>query len=171
MKRAFKDLVQDNPYETLNSEITGDYDKAHAVKCINGTFVGTEENGVASWLGIPYAKPPVGERRFKAPEYVDPGDKVFEAKYYGKGAYGSLGYPDCNLKQMSEDCLFLNIWVNADDQNVLVIAGPGDLRIKKDLLADQYKAVLPLVGYYQFMDKYFTPHYLLDIVDAREKNS
>jgi len=29
--------------------------------------------------------------------------------------------------------------------------------------------VTPLVGYYQFMDKYFTPHYLLDIIAAREK--
>ena len=61
-KREFKDLVIYEPYEYLNSEITGDYDEAHAVKCVNGTFVGTEENGVASWLGIPYAKPPVGER-------------------------------------------------------------------------------------------------------------
>ena len=104
------------PYECLNSEITGDYDKAHAVKCVNGTFVGTEENGVASWLGIPYAKAPVGERRFKAPEYVDTSDRVFEARYYGKGAYGSLGYPDCIQKQVSEDCLYLNIWVNADDK-------------------------------------------------------
>ena len=103
------------PYECLNSEITGDYDKAHAVKCVNGTFVGTEENGVASWLGIPYAKAPVGARRFKAPEYVDASDRVFEAKYYGKGAYGQ-GYPDCIQKLTSEDCLYLNIWVNADDK-------------------------------------------------------
>jgi para-nitrobenzyl esterase len=57
---------------------------------------------------------------------------------------------------------------SADDQNVLDIAGPGDIRIKKDLLADQYKAVLPLLGYYQFMDKFFTPRYLLDIVAARK---
>jgi len=35
--------------------------------------------------------------------------------------------------------------------------------------ADQYKAVTPLLGYYQFMDKFFTPHYLLDIVAAREQ--
>jgi len=27
--------------------------------------------------------------------------------------------------------------------------------------------VLPLLGYYQFMDKYFTPGYLLDILAAR----
>ncbi|MBQ3733738.1 MAG: carboxylesterase family protein [Bacteroidales bacterium] len=116
MKREFKDMAIYEPYECLNSEITGDYDKAHAVKCVNGTFVGTEENGVASWLGIPYAKAPVGERRFKAPEYVDTSDRVFEARYYGKGAYGSLGYPDCIQKQVSEDCLYLNIWVNADDK-------------------------------------------------------
>ncbi len=116
MKREFKDLMIVEQYDCLNSEITGDYDKAHAVKCVNGTFVGTENHGVASWLGIPYAKAPVGARRFKAPEYVDACDKVFEAKYYGKGAYGSLGYPDCIQKQMSEDCLFLNIWLNEDDK-------------------------------------------------------
>ena len=116
MKREFKDLMILEQYDCLNSEITGDYDKAHAVKCVNGTFVGTENHGVASWLGIPYAKAPVGARRFKAPEYVDASDKVFEAKYYGKGAYGSPGYPDCIQKQMSEDCLFLNIWLNEDDK-------------------------------------------------------
>ena len=41
------------------------------------------------------------------------------------------------------------------------------MRIEQDLLTDQYKAVLPLVDYYQFMDKYFTPGYLLDIIAAR----
>ena len=115
-KREFKDLVRFDQYDYLNSEITGGYDEAHAVKCVNGTFVGTEEYGVASWLGIPYAKAPVGERRFKAPEYVDASDHVFEAKYYGKGAYGSLGYPDCVQKLESEDCLYLNICVNTDDK-------------------------------------------------------
>ena len=43
MKREFKDLAIYEPYDNLNSEITGDYDKAHAVKCVNGTFVGTDE--------------------------------------------------------------------------------------------------------------------------------
>ena len=116
MKREFKDLIRFEQYDNLNSEIKGGYDKAHAVKCVNGTFVGTEEHGVASWLGIPYAKPPVGGRRFKAPEYVDASDKVFEAKYFGKGAFGSMGYPDCVQTLMSEDCLYLNIWLNTDDK-------------------------------------------------------
>ena len=116
MKREFKDLIRFEPYECLNSEITGSFDEAHAVKCVNGTFVGTEEYGVASWLGIPYAKAPVGGRRFKAPEYVDASDRIFEAKCFGKGSFGSLGYEDCIQKLMSEDCLYLNIWLNADDK-------------------------------------------------------
>ncbi|MBR1522309.1 MAG: hypothetical protein IJ627_01410, partial [Bacteroidales bacterium] len=57
---------------------------------------------------------------------------------------------------------------SADDQNVLNIAGPGDMHIEKGLLADQYKAVLPLVGYYQFMDNYFTPRYLLSVIAERK---
>ena len=116
MKREFKDLIRFEPYDYQNSEITGDYDKAHAVKCTNGTFVGTEENGVASWLGIPFAKPPVGERRFKAPEYVDESDRVFEARYYGKRSYGVSDGGDYIQNLASEDCLYLNIWVNEDDK-------------------------------------------------------
>ena len=60
---------------------------------------------------------------------------------------------------------------SVDDQNVMDIAGPGDMRIKHGLLADQYKAVLPLTGYYQFIDKYFSPSYLRDIIAARGQSS
>ncbi|MBQ7179699.1 MAG: carboxylesterase family protein, partial [Bacteroidaceae bacterium] len=57
---------------------------------------------------------------------------------------------------------------SAQDPNVLDIAGPGNWRIKRGLLADQYKAVTPLVNYYQFMDNYFTPRYLMEILAARK---
>ena len=56
---------------------------------------------------------------------------------------------------------------SVNDQNVLDIAGPGDIRIKQGLLAEQYKAVLPLVNYYQFIDKYFTPSLILGVVAER----
>ena len=155
MKREFKDLMILEQYDCLNSEITGDYDKAHAVKCVNGTFVGTENHGVASWLGIPYAKAPVGARRFKAPEYVDASDKVFEARYYGKGAYGSLGYPDCIQKQMSEDCLFLNIWLNEDDKTpkkpVMVwIHGANLVQAQSDIIMVNINYRLNMYGFMDF---------------------
>ena len=39
----------------------------------------------------------------------------------------------------------------------------------KDLIRfEQYKAVLPLLGYYQFIDKFFTPGYLLSVIAERK---
>ncbi|MEC0486145.1 carboxylesterase family protein [Bacillus glycinifermentans] len=37
------------------------------VETCYGSLKGTVQNGVRIWKGIPYAKPPLGEWRFKAP--------------------------------------------------------------------------------------------------------
>ena len=47
---------------------------------------------------------------------MDASDRAFEAGYYGKGAFGSEGYPDCIQKLRSEDCFYLNIWANAGEK-------------------------------------------------------
>ena len=99
-----------------NKEIKTDaYDKDLAVKCTNGTYVGTKVKDVLAWKGIPFAKPPVGKLRFKAPERPDDNDLVFEAYNYGKKpiwitnmAYGA--FSDAN----SEDCLYLNVLTGDD---------------------------------------------------------
>lgn len=47
--------------------IDGNYDKALAVKCMNGTFVGKETDGIAAYKGIPFVSAqPVGDLRWKA---------------------------------------------------------------------------------------------------------
>ena len=53
----------------VNRRITdGDYNRALAVKCINGTFVGRKTDGIVSFKGIPFVgKQPVGDLRWKAP--------------------------------------------------------------------------------------------------------
>lgn len=98
-----------------NHEITGEYDKALAVKTENGIFVAKEDSKVLEFLGIPYAKPPVGSLRWKAPQKPEPSQKVWEAYYFGasclqedKGTYSLKAHTQ------SEDCLTLNVWTAAD---------------------------------------------------------
>ncbi|MBR2991169.1 MAG: carboxylesterase family protein [Solobacterium sp.] len=96
-----------------------------------GVIRGLEERGIRVFRGVPYAKPPVGERRFTAPESPDAWDGVLEAfkdpaqcpqpdmtqGFYGKEFYTDPAFP---LPEMSEDCLYLNIWAPEDVQNAPV---------------------------------------------------
>lgn len=84
-----------------------------SVKCYNGTFVGSKQDDVLSFKGIPYAQPPVGDLRWKAPKSVEKSDKVFEAKSFGKAALQPMVHSEpvsTNPKNLSEDALTLNIW-------------------------------------------------------------
>jgi para-nitrobenzyl esterase len=75
-----------------------------------------DANGALSWLGIPYAQPPVGELRWKAPRALKPFDTVFAATQFGDMCT-QLGTPLLDIDPSlygkaigSEDCLYLNIW-------------------------------------------------------------
>ncbi|KIK53319.1 hypothetical protein GYMLUDRAFT_88392 [Collybiopsis luxurians FD-317 M1] len=79
------------------------------VHTTSGTFCGVETgNGTERWLGIPYAIPPVGSLRFKAPiPFSDNSGLVKTADTFGNACPqppGNLGAP------ISEDCLYLNVW-------------------------------------------------------------
>ena len=72
--------------------------------------------GVDAWLGIPYARPPVGELRWKAPRDPEPWSGVLEADEFGSECmqYGGM-LLDLELDTFgeimgSEDCLYLNLW-------------------------------------------------------------
>ncbi|XP_044731323.1 juvenile hormone esterase-like [Chrysoperla carnea] len=63
-----------------------------------------------SFQGIPYAKPPVGNLRFKAPEPPEPWeDEIFDAKVERSPCYQSNFRPGEKFIG-SEDCLFLNVF-------------------------------------------------------------
>ena len=82
------------------------------VKCENGIFVGTaEESGVLSFKGIPYAKQPVGDLRWKAPEAPDASDETFDAKEYGNTSIQYEWHSEpASYNEIGEDCLSLNVW-------------------------------------------------------------
>jgi len=69
----------------------------------NGEVIGFEnENGTYAWLGIPFAEPPIGELRWKAPRPPRQWQGRFEALDFGNICLQNNGG--------NEDCLFLNIW-------------------------------------------------------------
>lgn len=87
------------------------------VRGLSKTVLGRE---VHVFYGIPFAKPPVGPLRFRRPVAVDPWHGVFDATALPNSCYQEryeyfpgfegeeMWNPNTNI---SEDCLYLNIWV------------------------------------------------------------
>jgi para-nitrobenzyl esterase len=73
------------------------------------------ETGVQRYLGVPFAQPPVGELRWKAPQPVTPWTGVRETKHFGASPVQAAVYPDIIFRSdgMNEDCLYLNVWTPA----------------------------------------------------------
>ena len=83
-------------------------------------FVG--KRGVKTWLGIPYAKPPVGKLRWRAPEPLEPSDKTFDATKFGFTAMQEEDHVEpSSMHPQSEDCLTLNIWTRGRKNNLPVM--------------------------------------------------
>ena len=91
-----------------------------SVKTKLGELKGTEFDGGERYAGIRYAKAPIGARRFRAPEPVDPWDGVYDATAFGPSAPQMAPLPGAVGVQQNlvtdEDCLFLNVYTpRADD--------------------------------------------------------
>ncbi|TBU54914.1 alpha/beta-hydrolase [Dichomitus squalens] len=93
----------------LSSAAYGSLDSLD-IQTTAGVFRGvTTANGTEHWLGIPFAQPPIGSLRFKAPvSFLNRSTAVQDASTFGSACpqvpSTSLGAPQ------SEDCLFLNIF-------------------------------------------------------------
>jgi para-nitrobenzyl esterase len=88
-----------------------------------------------AWLGIPYAKPPVAELRWKAPRDPDPWDGVLPTEKFRDECvqYGGILLdmdPETFGQPMgTEDCLYLNIWrpVSAEENLPVLVYLHGGL--------------------------------------------
>lgn len=84
------------------------------VSTSSGRFRGQVEGSITSYLGIPYAAPPVGALRFRAPQPVQPTSGVVDANHFGAASFQTIPplvtwiYPPQD--KQSEDCLTLNVW-------------------------------------------------------------
>lgn len=69
--------------------------------------------GTISWRGIPYAAPPVGPLRLRAPQPVDPWTETLDCHEYGHSPMQSKFFTaraDGTFQPRSEDCLTLNVF-------------------------------------------------------------
>ena len=78
------------------------------VKVEGGTIKGIVSDTMSVYKGIPFAAPPVGDLRWKAPQPVIPWEGIREATEFGPSPMQAG-----NNENMSEDCLYLNVWTPA----------------------------------------------------------
>jgi para-nitrobenzyl esterase len=87
-------------------------DVTPVVRIGQGALVGRAEAGVAAYRGIPYAAPPVGPLRWRAPRPAPTWPGMRDASAVGPICIQppSGGDPGVGPLPMSEDCLTLNVW-------------------------------------------------------------
>ncbi len=79
------------------------------VKVQEGMVQGIFENGLTVYKGIPFAEPPVGELRWKAPQPAAKWEGIKQTTKFAPAAFQGGNPPSGK----SEDCLYLNIWTPA----------------------------------------------------------
>jgi len=87
----------------------------------SGRLVGTYEDGLFVFRGIPYASPPTGPLRWMPPEAVKPwarmraADKFRAISPQNPRPVTAIPRPSLPEEPQAEDCLFLNVWTPATD--------------------------------------------------------
>ena len=96
----------------------------------------SETNGISAFLGLPFAEPPVGERRWARPVPWKPDGQSIDASTFApacmqtdsgvnwyRGMMARVGI-DPNFMvapEYSEDCLYLNVWADLEAQEPLPV--------------------------------------------------
>jgi para-nitrobenzyl esterase len=104
------------------------------VQTDKGSVRGFVRNGVAEFLGIPYAAPPVGNLRWRPPEAHAAWKQTLDATQYGAICLQTATTPYSGPANQNEDCLFLNIFtpalrraINSKLPVIVYIHGGGNL--------------------------------------------
>lgn len=113
-----------------NSEVSAQNTNSFSVQTTieNGVIEGNynTHTGIQTYFGIPFAKPPVGELRWKAPQPLENWKGVKQTKEFGLRPMQTMVFGDMQSRSngVSEDCLYLNVWTpakrNSKDLPVLV---------------------------------------------------
>ena len=132
------------------------------VKTTSGQVRGVEREGRIDYLGIPYAKPPVRELRFKRSIPIDPWEGIFEAKEYGNPPvqYNNgvvMGDEDCltvNVQRPLEgDHLPVFVWIYGGGYNTGYSSDEmyrGEAFVRDGILFFSFNYRTNILGFYDF---------------------
>jgi para-nitrobenzyl esterase len=89
------------------------------VETAEGRLAGLRKGAIAAFKGIPFAEPPVGPLRWRAPRQARAWSGVRDATRFGpicpQGATQAEMLMGSTPGEQSEDCLYLNVWTPACD--------------------------------------------------------
>lgn len=103
-----------------------------------GTLRGDTVRGVDVFMAVPFAAPPVGDHRWRAPRPPQPWQGVRDARKVGPRCPQVNSFSTFAPGPMSEDCLYLNLWVPRGAQALPVMvwihgggyfAGSGTMKL------------------------------------------
>jgi para-nitrobenzyl esterase len=84
------------------------------VKVTGGKAEGIVNDGVASFKGIPFAAPPIGDLRWRPPQPVKKWKGMLNAEHFAPACPQlAITIMSSTPQKTSEDCLYLNIWTPA----------------------------------------------------------
>jgi para-nitrobenzyl esterase len=95
--------------------VSGQAEPQIRVTTENGIVQGTEQSGLRSFKGIPYAAPPVGDLRWKEPQPATSWTGVRPATQFASRCMQGNIYSDMVFRASGtgENCLYLNVWTPA----------------------------------------------------------
>lgn len=85
-----------------------------AVTTTEGTVHGASVSGVRAWFNIPFAKPPVNKRRFRAPKPAT----AYEGGNLDASTFAPIACRSFVNPETTEDCLYLDVYAPPEDDPV-----------------------------------------------------
>ena len=156
------------------------------VSTTSGVSYGYKNSKVTVWEDIPYAQPPVGDLRWKAPRKILQNNKIIQPKennfciQRNSSFGGSADFSD-ELISGSEDCLYLDIFAPSKKSQELRpvmfwIHGGGNTSGLKDLydfskLVKKHNVILIRINYRLGPFGWFTHPAIQDLQDGIDKTS
>ena len=158
----------------------------YTISTSSGITEGQLKNKLISWYDIPYAQPPVGNLRWKAPKEIISPNSIIKLKDNNfciqktSSLGGSSQFSDESISG-SEDCLYLDIFAPKMDKNnslpvMFWIHGGGNTSGLKDLyefnkMVKKHEVIIVRINYRLGPFGWFTHPAIQDLQDGIDKTS